>query len=300
MSEFYNDEDPALCLIYFDLIIPSINIICLCSMIPAIYKYVKLRSKMMDKGLFWTGLIFFIFVFLSLVHLTFDEMYFCRDISVYTITHTVTSLIYSIQTLLLLAVLFIRLYFVFDGTMFALSPTLIKSYWIIYIFTIILTVCAGIFYSNSRRTFIGLLIVGSGFLMVIIIMVILIILFLYKLIQVYKSVDGDPELIAIITKTSLLAIISTSSTIILAMITLITPSSESIHFVFLNVLFVTNDFVTNFWCIILSYTEYSAWYLKLCKCCDNKCKWCWYRIVGKDITMLTKQIEMNQNTVYIE
>ena len=262
-------------------------------MMPAVFRYIKMKAKVTDnKCLYWTCLIFFIFVFLYLISLILLAAV-CQNVGAYMMVRDIAALLFVIQTLLLLAILFMRLYVVFKGTMYALSSVTIKLYWIIYSLCILFFIVAGISFVNLSQTIIGSIIVAFAFLLIIIMVSVLIALFLYKMAQVYKSVDtenSNPALIAIITKTNLLAIISIVSTLITAIFVTLETSiwSNSIPVFMISRLLVINDVFTNFWCIILSSSIFNNWYLKICKCCHLRCESCWYRIVGKIPTKVTK------------
>ena len=102
--------------------------------------------------------------------------------------------------------------------------------------------------------------------------------------QVYKSVDtvnNNPAFIGIITRTSILSLISLFSTIIDASFVLIVPNMQSMHLLMVSRIAVILDLSCNFWCVILAYSGYQQWYLKLCGYWDSKCTECWHKIVKK-------------------
>ena len=300
MSQFTErtQTEQAFCEAYFDYLIPIINISMAIVMIPVFYKYIKLKSESIkNKCLFWTGLVFFSLIFLCHILWAIGSIYFCHDLNAFAFISNIWSQLYVLQLFLLLAILFARLYYPFKGTAFGLSTLTIKTYCILYTIAALLLVAGAIAYSNFYNTFIGLLILGLAWLMMIIVMMTLVILFIYKLMQVYKSIDGDTELIATITKTSLLCFISISSSLFLAIAGIITPSTGSVHVNLIVGLFTTNDMFTNFWCVVLGFKRYHQWYLQGCKCCDSKCRSCWYKCAGKDgkdANMMMKEIVMAQ------
>lgn len=304
MSQFKDrsQAEQEFCEIYFDYAIPILNLTLAIVMIPIFWKYLKVKSQIVKKKcLFWTGSIFFVFIFLAHILWSFGSIYFCHDITIYNFINYLYTLAYTSQTFLLLAILFARLYFVFNGTAYALSPRLIKAYWIFYILTGIMFLIAGYAFANLYNTFIGLILVGLGFLFYLSLAIILMVLFIRKLIQVYKGLDSDPTLIATITKTGLLCIVSISSTILLVILTLLTPSTKSVHVNLIVGVATTNDLATNFWCTILSFKAFDHWYLKICGCCDSKCKLCWHRCAGKDADIMRKEMELsNPNEVNVK
>ena len=57
-------------------------------------------------------------------------------------------------------------------------------------------------------------------------------------------------------------------------------------------LLVVLDVITNFWCIILSYNGYNAWYMMVCQYFHLKCTACWHRIVQTE-RIDPKEININ-------
>ena len=301
MSQFYKDGNPTLCLVYFDIILPSISIISMIPMLPAFCKYIKLKN-IKKKCLFWAGLLFYITIFLSIISGIAFSMYFCRDLATYNIVLNVFTQSYVVQTLLLLGILFARLYYVFKESRFPLSKITIKLYVIFYSLMIIFFIVGTAFRTAFRESTVALAIYALAFLMQVIVIVILVSLFLYKITEVYKDMNKDdkgninPKLIIVVTKTSVLASISISITLVTAIAAIITPSTRSVHVVFGTRILSIFDLATNFWCIILSYRGYNGWYLKICAYCDSKCAVCWNNIVRAKSKESVKCIEETNQT----
>ena len=275
--------NPALCLIYYDIIVPTVSIMSFITMLPAFYKFLK-SKKVQKQYLFWAGAIFFVIIFFTIIINIFYSVHVCRNYEMYTIFVNIFTLSYTFQTCLLLGLSFARLHFAFHGTLFALSTLTIKLHLIYYSLSMIVLIVSAIIYSNFPHTNTGLLMVitGCAFLMLIIALIILTALFAYKTLQVYKHADKDPKLIEIITKLSVLAFIPLFGTLLDALAVVALIESASIHIQLLVALFAIFDLSTNFWCIILSYSEYNGWYLKLCGRCNSECKACWYNIAEKE------------------
>ena len=296
MSQFYNDATPALCLIYFDIIVPTVSIISLTIMLPAIYKYIK-SQDVKQKCLYWSGLIFFITIVLSAITMMLYSIYFCRDFNTFTILFNIASLFFVTQSLQLLGILFARVYYVFDGTMFALSTVTVRLWCISYSVMVVMAISAAIATANFRRTIIGSIIIVSAFITLIITIIFLISLFLYKMTQVYKCMNkenNDSKFLKIITKTVILTIISISATLLNGIGTAGVASTKSIHLAMVARFLVLFDLSSNFWCVILGYCGYKDWYLKLCGCCDSKCTACWHKIVRPESHVLKEISEANE------
>ena len=231
-------------------------------------------------------------LFLTSTTLILNSIYFCRDKSIYTIIVNIFSQLYALQSILLLALLFQRLFHVFKGTILSLSSCTITVWWTTYSITIISLIAAAIGHGSFYNEDIGRLILAIGFLMLIIDVIILKVLFLFKLKQVYSDLDCDPKLMTIATKTSLLGIFSILSTIFMSIAAVSAPpKTKSIHINFIIGSFITNDLITNFWCAILMFNQFNDCYLRICKSCDAKCRTCWFRIVGRDEVMIKQELE---------
>ena len=300
MAHLYDDETDTLCLIYFDIIVPSVSVILIAIMLPAFCKYIKSKKKSKNNCLYKTGLIFFISIFLSIIANTTYTLFICRSFKMYTILINILNQCYAIQTLLLDGILFARLYYVFEETLFSLSKTTIRLYWIFYSIMCLVFISAAIAVGNYRETIPGIILAGSAFLMLISAVIILISLFLYKMTQVYKFIHtnkgkANPALLKIITKTSTLAIISVLATLLDSIGIMIVPFARTIHCEFMANLLFTFDLFTNFWCIILSYHWYHEWYIKMCGGLDRKCTKCWHKIVssdGDDIPVVVSKVRI--------
>ena len=73
--------------------------------------------------------------------------------------------------------------------------------------------------------------------------------------NVYRTTDSDPDLITMITKSSLLEFIQLLSFLIFDMVTMLTIHTQSIHFAFVNGIAVGIDLSSDFWCVILKYNR---------------------------------------------
>ena len=122
----------------------------------------------------------------------------------------------------------------------------------------------------------------------------------YKYVNKQSNIDGS-ELIQVITKTNLLAIISIFATLLHAIGAMLahSPSTKSVHFEMIANLLFTFDLTTNFWCILLSYRGYNDWYLKICGCCDSLCTVCWYKIVGNTKNESESNVDDESNRVIV-
>eukprot|EP01084_Bolivina_argentea_P101213 181502_1 len=202
---------------------------------------------------------------------------------------------HSLQTYFLWIVLFLRVYYTFMDSVYTISR------WTIYFFSLIfiaaaiaaLLVMIPIFESSIQWIFTFTLLV----LMVVMSFAISA-LFIYKLHCVYKSmIDAiqDDGLLSIITKNTILVLLSISFSIGSLLSTVLTlyqwgwAISRIRNFIFLF------DAYTNFICIILTYKFFDKYYHNICGCVDTKCKifcHCCTKLITKKKRKKAKKIEI--------
>ena len=125
----------------------------------------------------------------------------------------------------------------------------------------------------------------------------LVYIFVYKLVMVSRKSETvnkkNQKLVSTITKATLLTMFSIFSTLLNAVVTVIRPSIEdgSSHIEFMAVLIYTNDVFTNFLSIILGYRYFEDHYLKICGCCDAKCKLLCHNMVTENEDKIQMQLE---------
>ena len=112
-------------------------------------------------------------------------------------------------------------------------------------------------------------------------------LFVYKLFKVYQkfvpvSATNDDGLLSIITKNTLLAVISVTSTILNSIIVVFAWNNlQNIPLWYIKDVCLVLEMYTNFCCILLTYKYFNNHYDKFCGCMDRKCKYCCHIVVGK-------------------
>ena len=184
----------------------------------------------------------------------------------------ILSQFYCLETLLLLGQLYYRLNVIFKNTQFEMSKCTNNTFWIYYIFTTIVFVGGCVMYSNYIT--LSTMITAFAGVLVLLLTITLQCLFMNKVFNVYRVSDDAEDLIKIITKTSLLAMISTFNTILAFLGAAIEPTMQSIHLNFVIRLVLTADIFTNFVCIFLAYNDFSSDYDKVCAKCDS----CWGKV----------------------
>ena len=285
------------------IIINIIDGLMLLTTTPAIYYLIvayiqQLKSKLPPKiptketnkdsrTLFSIGLLFMIVTFLVLLFNLLAGVYKCstNHQKIYHAFEPPVTVSYAIQFYLLLLLLFIRLYNVFKGTMYALSQITVKIFCIMYILLPPLGVTAALFFVLQISG--GFILTMIAFLIVITLIISLMIMYIRKLLRIYRSVaitdcpDTD-ELIITITKTTILTLLSLSVTFVTPIV-IISDTQAAIGNVVTSTMLL--DIYTNFLCITLSYSFFFGMYMKICGCMHRICKKMWYVFAG------SKQIE---------
>eukprot|EP01084_Bolivina_argentea_P013493 25337_1 len=273
-----------------------INAILFFTSIYTLYKFCKDYKVNVKKRpprlLFYPGLIFFVFSSFALLATVRNAMQICfhGGTNYMDFNHWIYFIIfYGAQTYLLWLVLFMRLHYVFNGSHYALSKFTIRIHIVIFIFIpfatpfyfIVLWLVKGVIYT---------LILLVSFAFIIIFSCCLSALFIYKLFQVFKNMETNHvhsrkklknnKLLSTITKSTMLAVISLSMTL-LTPITLLFgyyaishSTNQSITEAGACLLAFCSlfDVYTNLLCILLSYSCFDKTYTKLCGKCDVKCR----------------------------
>eukprot|EP01083_Nonionella_stella_P126576 383202_1 len=281
------DDNPQLAIIYFDYSLSAMNIICAVSMIPLVYIYTKayIESNLKSsRRLFVAGLIFFIIVFSLYISRTVWSLVYCNDAKLYETFTQLSLRLYSLHTVILLGILFYRLYTVFTGTAYHLKSWQIKMYLVIYVLTWILLIYSNMEAFKYAATGKGLapynisiMMGGMTFLFILISTLFLVGLYVHKLVQVHKQAAQNDKLIVAITKTSLLCLISTINGLLTAVFVMLMLAIQSMHWWMITQMITITDIYTNFLCIFLSYRYFHEWYMKLCGCCDAACHRFWIK-----------------------
>merc|ERR1712154_65356 len=104
-------------------------------------------------------------------------------------------------------------------------------------------------------------------------------IFVYKLVQVQRSVDSVEGFVPTIAKQCILTLASIGSNtfFIVCMIPIALFVGSSVHSRLIIAILGSIDIYTNFLSIMLNYKYFGDYYHKLCRCCDSKCKDLWLR-----------------------
>ena len=211
-------------------------------------------------------------------------------IGIHPLIRPIQTVCYGNQIGFLLMVLFLRLKTMFGETMYALSKT--TKIMFITIWSIMYcSIPMGFILSRMLQillTIISFLFAISGVLNVAIS-----ILFIRKLVDVNKNLyeESSDDLINVITKTSILTVISCIFTVILMISLIFQILSEEYRNSIIPTLFLLSDSFTNFICISLQFKFFEKEFYYFCGCIDTKCKtYCKFLNMGA-------QLEVNMTDV---
>lgn len=281
----------------------------------------KKHNKKTRKILFVSGSIFFVFSSFGLLATLTNIMSICfhgSDTNYLDFHHWIYFIIfYGIQTYFLWLILFLRLKYVFEGSIYKLSKLTVRIHIVIFIFIPIIAPCLLLILSYIKSNLIYTILLLLLFIFIIIFSMSLSILFIYKLYNVFKinQQHKNSKLLQTISKSTILAIISLSLTFLTPITMLMcfysihhsqsTNNQRSISMeIATSILAVIClfDVFTNYFCILLSYNCFDKLYGKLCGKFDTKCRqFCIVKIFKhkvKSHKKITKSghIEVSSNT----
>ena len=280
-------------------ILPTLNALTATATIPLIYLYIKAYTRQQLKSsnnLFKLGLVFFVLVFIWFIENSIKHIVHCtkyrNDYSNYLIMSN--SVLYLIQSSLLIIILFIRLIHIFDGTALAISKCTIYSFAVLVIITVISVLTCAVLWQLLKQfhpkspLFPYINIIWSFFFVVYLVVLIWLNgIFVFKMHKVFHAEEKEEaingEVMNTITKATVLCAVS-SLTVVLHL-GLWYDVNNIIHFV------VLGDLCTNFLSIWLSYGCFYEYYAKVCCCCDKLFKIC----IGGRIKAEILQAEMATN-----
>ena len=276
----------------------------------------KKRNKKTSKILFISGSIFFVFSSFGLLATLTNIMSICfhgSDTNYLDFNHWIYFIIsYSIQTYFLWLILFLRLKFVFQGSIFKLSKLTVRIHIIIFIFIPIGAPCLFLILSYIQSTLIYTILLLIIFVFIIIFSMSLSILFIYKLLNVFKiNQKHNSKLLQTISKSTILAIISLS-------LTFLTPITMLLCFYAIHhsqnenkngertlsmeiatsilAVICLFDVFSNYFCILLSYNCFDGLYRKVCGKFDKKCRQIMFKCNHKKSVTKSGHIEVSSNS----
>ena len=282
--------------IYYEYIAPiqfSIPSILMISLIVMYIKaYIKSTTKM-SAFQFSTTIFYFMIQFICMIFAVPWSLSQCQSLKITSIFHIIGIMTYSTQTLLLLLLLFHRLYMTYYATpAFALSRFTIITFIICYTITCIVFISGGVLYSFNPNSWPAQIYALSSILSIIL-TIVLFAMYLHKLYIICKKTK-DEDLIHIISKNSLLAVISIFVTILSFIAFSLIPLFDTVYYIIFVDLMIIMDVCTNALCIFLAYHRFNGLYLIICGICHNDCmKKC---VESKDLKNMTSDVIVDHST----
>ena len=233
-----------------------------------IFRYMQ-HKRDLHNYIFYPGLLFFIITGLTVAA---NIYHLLNDFS--SISFLIKTCIYGTHFFLLIINIFIRIIIVFNGTAHQISACTIK----IYIFWACMcptSVCAIIytFYEYGRSAL--YVVVAICNIEAVCVLSSLSFLFVSKVSAINNMIDGslkdDNTLMTVMSKNSLLAIVSNITTFVAAIGFLILSFfvQNGSRLAFITSMFIELiDCLTNFMCVWLSFKCFHAYYFKICGQCD--------------------------------
>lgn len=268
------------------------------------------------KWLFWISFIFLFLCILTLIKCILYGLVHCNYIYLsdsfkYIVFNIIFIDLYGIQLYFLWIVLLIRLYFTFKNTRYQLNKLTVKIYCIIFISLPLL------FPSILLSSFYDIFIVLS-FSFSIFITLSIIIIYCFKLFQVYRYNSNykltkeyqqyihknDLDLLTIITKTTILTLISTlfSFLILLVLIFIFVFNVYSINIKYqqqlLDICLLLDTYITSI-CVILQFKYLHSKYVFCCSCIDVICRFYCNKYLNNDPNMPIPRGIVEENRISI-
>ena len=286
-----------------DYILPVLSASAAISMMIPIYIYCrayylgKLKStKLKHKILFYLGLCQFMMVLIAYILMTirFPTDIMCNHKRIFFNLTTAGILLYTLQNLLLLAILFHRLYAVFDKTSFAMQKSTRTIFFVILSISYIVAYVgyALVLINEEWGVYAGLMALSG--IVTVMMDVWLMAMFIFKLFKVHRAVEwkhNNTKLLHVVTKTSVLCLISSINIMLTIVSGICGIIFDSAYVWFIYDVATIADMYSSFLCIYLSYSHFSDSYDKICALCHSKCYVFWRKCVdNKDERKLKEQI----------
>eukprot|EP01083_Nonionella_stella_P162731 534467_1 len=230
-------------------------------------------SKSIAKFLSYASLILIINTFLLYSNLIFTPVYtlFERNDKIYHMSVASTAALYALQNYLMLLNLYLRLYFVFKTSMWAISKHTTLCF--ISIFILLLICCiAMVLLPTVRHTFVWRLLIVFFVVIVSTLYISLVTLLVHKLYKAHSPMHStDDSLLPMIHKNTLLAIVSVVCTCLGPVSVVIRFRADIMWMTFLSNCLVSIDIYIKLCCVMLSYSFYQWHYQKACGCIESVC-----------------------------
>lgn len=262
-----------------------------------IYYYYKNKSNLSAKTAnFKTGLCYFVITLLFYINFCFRLLNECYgDISYGYIFVCTTALFYGLHFMLLIYLLFCRIYYVFNNTQYKLSKLTLYTFVGLCIFCLsdVGAFTFVVFYTNDDSHILIFILYSIGVITIILITIWITLLYIYKLFRLIRNNSSmtpqNDKLIANVTKYTILAIIWISTGIIFWFAPFIALyGMDYLKYLILYHTFILLDVSANNIAFVLGYHFADKIYLKCCNKLDKIFRKCLEGLVN-----FTRQNEIN-------
>eukprot|EP01083_Nonionella_stella_P082276 227086_1 len=266
---------------YVYVSVPCLGLFLLCVLF-VFYKYTQTKKDDLPKLLYLCNVSFYVFLILSCmaqpalsINILNTDCEFLKTSNL--MLWGINIVCYSGQYTFLLLVLFYRLYYIFRGTVFKLSKCTIAFFFTCG-FTSGITMTIGVYdgfvtHSTGR---LGWIMTGISYVFFIIVNIFTSLMFILKLRTLFKQ-NQRFGMLATMTRCTVLATISISSTVILFVINIVFGFIWNYKNLTANIVFgsfICLDSFTNFLCITLAQKFARQLYDTLCGSVDTLCNVC--------------------------
>ena len=260
--------------IYQDYILPILYLTFALLMIYLIFMFIKTKidhSLKLNLTIFYVTIIYFIVQLVTFILAGMGNKFECHNPKLkYLFINIIGNFCYIVQTYILIGLLFYKLYKTYSNVpSLAIKKSTIRLFIICYIMVIVIAILYR-YAPHGLPSFIRILTLLCCGLLILVMVIWVFTLYLYKMCKIFKETQDD-DLIHLILKTSLLAIISISFTMATWTAVGVLIFANSIHYTFIFNLIFINDIYTNALCIFLAYKRFENHYNILCGVCDRKC-----------------------------
>eukprot|EP01084_Bolivina_argentea_P083377 150954_1 len=136
----------------FHYIFSILSILAAISIIPGVCAYIKAQIKgnlQVTKPLFYAGIVFFIVSVTAIITFFGAVISYCDHNKLHKVFAMIGPLLYALQTILLIGILFYRLLAIFQDTVFALRKWISTLFLLLYTITAVIFVFASVMWSIS-------------------------------------------------------------------------------------------------------------------------------------------------------
>ena len=275
-----------------------INLLILLLTIPLTIKFLKTHFKKnqnqkqkQPQYLFYAGIAFVLTTYIILIADTISIFFYECNHMWWMLFMLIFGFTYTLQIMLVLIILFLRVYFIFQTSAYAISKATIGIFLIVFVSIPPTVGVVEFWYHTSHHSESSSIGLAICYFVNILVMLSLLLLFIHKLFTIYGHLPKIEDIKQSETHRSLMRVIT--RTVVLTSISVIFTLTASIGFITIDKLnklgfmivtiMVVIDVFTNFVCILLSYAYFNDYYDKLCGRFDIFCGGICNKITGASL-----------------